>query len=455
LLNNLTNCLNLIYHITNIVQHADLPLWITSVNLPSWSVPVQNVKINNKHTVLDLIRFNPGGISRVEISRRMGLTRAAVTTIVNDLLETGIIREAESLSVRNGRPPVVLEINPTHGYVVGIDFGATHIHILVTDLGTRIIEELETSFDIQTGPQAGIVEADRLVRELLTRAGLTLQDILSIGMGVPGPIAAEAGMVIAPPIMPGWDRFPIRDMLEKQWGIPVSLNNDAELGVLGEWAAGAGRGERNLAYIKVGTGIGAGLLLDGQIYRGVTGSAGEIGHLTIDENGPLCTCGNHGCLEAFAGGRAIALQAQDAVQKKQRTQLAAIQPVESISAREVATAARRGDLVSQQILARAGTQMGIAIAGLVNLFNPGLVIIGGGVAQTGDILLEPMRQAVQRRSLPAATRVVRITTAMLGRRSSSIGAVIQALTIALHQVADRKEVRFPQTTPKTSLELTL
>jgi glucokinase-like ROK family protein len=277
-----------------------------------------------------------------------------------------------------------------------------------------------------------------------------LQNVLAIGVGVPGPLVTEVGMVISPPIMPGWDRYPIRDTLEKLWSCPLSINNDAELGVLGEWAAGAGRGERNLAYIKVGTGIGAGLLLDGQIYRGVTGSAGEIGHLTIDENGPLCTCGNHGCLEAVAGGRAIAEQAQDAVRKGKRTSLSAIDPVESITAREVASAARRGDLLSQQILTRAGSHIGIAIAGLVNLFNPGMVIIGGGVAQTGDILLEPMRQAVQRRSLPAATRVVRITTAMLGRRSSSMGAVVQALTIALHQGAERKEVRLTQTAPEES-----
>jgi glucokinase-like ROK family protein len=425
------------------------------VNISLLPTPAQNVKTINKHTILDLIRFTPGGISRVEISRRMGLTRAAVTSIVSDLLEARVIREAECRSVRNGRPPIVLEINPTLGFVIGIDFGATHINLLLADLGAKILEELETEFDIQAGPEAGLDEADRRVRELLARANLNLPDIFAIGMGVPGPIVAEAGMVVAPPIMPGWDGYPIRDTLQKRWGLPVSLNNDAELGVLGEWASGAGRGERNLAYIKVGTGIGAGLLLDGHIYRGVTGSAGEIGHLTIDENGPLCTCGNHGCLEAVAGGRAIALQAQEAVLKKQRTQLTSIQPVEKISAREVAAAARRGDLVSQQILARAGTQMGIAIAGLVNLFNPGLVIIGGGVAQTGDILLEPMRQAVQRRSLPAATRVVHITTAMLGRRSSSIGAVTQALTIALHQVAERKEVRFPHTAPLRSLELSV
>jgi glucokinase-like ROK family protein len=424
------------------------------VNSYLWPSPVQNVKKINKHTILDLVRFTPGGISRVEISRRMDLSRAAVTAIVNDLLATGIIHEAENQTIRRGRPPIVLEINPTRGYVIGIDFGATHLNLLAADISARILEEIEIEIDIQDGPEACLAEANTRVHELLAKTGLDLKDVLTIGVGVPGPILSEAGMVIAPPIMPGWDHYPIRDTLQNLWGCPVSVNNDAELGVLGEWASGAGRGERNLVYIKVGTGIGAGLLMDGQIFRGVTGSAGEIGHLNIDENGPMCTCGNQGCLEAFSGGRAIAQQARQAVLEGQRTQLASILPVERITAREVAAAARRGDLLAQQILSRAGLHIGIAIAGLVNMFNPGMVIIGGGVAQTGDILLEPMRQTVQRRSLPAAARIVRITTAMLGRRSSSMGAVIQALSIALHQVADRKEVMVAQMTREPSLVTT-
>jgi glucokinase-like ROK family protein len=405
-----------------------------------WSLPPQNVKSFNKHTVLDLIRFSPAGTSRVEIARRMGLTRAAVTAIVNDLMQTGIIREAGGISVHSGRPPVVLEIDPNRGFVAGVDYGATHLTILIADLGAHILQETEISIDINSGPQDCISQADRLLRELVAKAGLELSDLNAIGVGVPGPIVSDAGIVLAPPIMPGWDRFPIRETLVKLWGCPVSLSNDSELGALGEWAAGAGRGEQNLAYIKIGTGIGAGLLLEGQIYRGVTGSAGEIGHLTIEENGPLCACGNHGCLEAIAGGRAIAEQAREIAQKDQRSELASIKPVESITARDVASAARLGDLAAQQILTRAGTYVGIAIAGVVNMINPGMVIIGGGVAQSGDILLEPIRLAVQRRSLPAATRAVRITNAMLGRRSSSMGAIIQALTIASHQVADRKEV---------------
>lgn len=401
-------------------------------------IPAQHVKSLNKHVVLDLIRFTPGGISRVELAQRMSLTRAAVTSIVNDLISNGIIREAESRSVNSGRPPVLLEIHPERGYVAGIDMGATHLSVIIANLATHVLKEKEVPFDISRGPDICIAQANELLNELLTESKLALTDLLAIGVGVPGPIVAEAGMVLAPPIMPGWDRFPILETLEKLWKRPVSLNNDAELGALGEWACGAGRGQKNLAYIKVGTGIGSGILLNGEIYRGSTGSAGEVGHLTIDENGPLCTCGNRGCLEAIAGGKAIASQAQDAVRNGQRTQLNTITPLENISAKDVAAAARRGDLISQQILSQAGDHLGVAIAGLVNLFNPGMVIVGGGVAQIGDLFLEPVRKAVEKRSLPAAAQAVRITTALLGRRSSCMGAVIQAVSIALHQIAETR-----------------
>lgn len=399
----------------------------------------QNVKNFNKHAALDLIRFTPGGISRAELAQRMGLTRAAVTAIVNDLLESGTIREAESRTVSSGRPPIILEINPQRGYVAGLDMGATHLSIIIANFAAHVIDEREIPLEIARGPKACLEQANTTLRELLKQADLSLDQITAIGIGVPGPIVAEAGMVLAPPIMPGWDRFPIRKTLEEMWGCPVSLNNDAELGAVGEWAFGAGRGVRNLAYIKVGTGIGAGLLLDGHIYHGSTGSAGEIGHITIDENGARCTCGNQGCLEAIAGGRAIAEKAQEAVRNARRTQLTGVTPVERITAMDVAAAARRGDLLSQQILAQAGSHLGVAIAGLVNLFNPNMIVVGGGVAQIGDLFLEPVRRAVQKRSLPASARAVQITTALLGRRSSGMGAVVQALSSALHQIAEGKE----------------
>ena len=409
-----------------------------------WLPADYNVKSFNKHAALDLIRFTGVGLSRTDLADKMGLTRAAVSLIVNDLLESQVIQEAESRSAPSGRPPIVLEINPNRGLVGAIDMGATHISIALADFTARIHQEAEFPFDIKAGPEVCIMQADQKLQNMLSELGLSISDISAIGLGVPGPVITEAGMVIAPPIMPGWDHFPIRETLEKKWNCPVTLNNDAELGALGEWAYGAGRGEKNIAYIKVGSGVGAGLVLNQQIYGGTTGAAGEIGHLTIDENGPLCNCGNHGCLEAYAGGHAIALQGQMLAKSGKRTLLSNT-PIEKITALEVTEAAKHGDLHAQEILRRAGTSIGIAIAGLINLFNPSVVIIGGGVAQIGDTLTNPIRQAVRERAMRASEQSVRITTGMLGRRSLLIGATVQAINIAIHNAAENKN-----SIPKTS-----
>jgi glucokinase-like ROK family protein len=407
----------------------------------AWTPSPQIIKNTNKHAVLDLIRFTPGGISRAELAQRLDLSRAAMTAIVNDLLDSDIIRETEARGGQSGRPPIILEINAARGHVIGIDMGASHLSIILTDFSARVIDEIEVPFRVADGPNPCISQLNTLMEDLLTKNQLSFTNISALGLGVPGPIASESGTVYAPPIMPGWGGYPIQANLEAKWGFPISLNNDAELGALGEWAYGVGRGENHLAYIKVGSGIGSGLLLNGQIYRGATGSAGEIGHLTIEENGPLCDCGNSGCLEALAGGKAIARQAREAIQKGQRTLLSSMGPVEALTARDVASAARRGDLVSQKIIANAGRYLGIAIAGLVNLFNPRTVVVGGGVAQIGDLLLQPIRDTVTQRSLQASARTVKINTAVLRRHSSGMGAIVQALSIALHQVAERKEVR--------------
>lgn len=400
-----------------------------------WLPAEYNVKSFNKHAALDLIRFSTSGLSRSDLADRMGLTRAAVSLIVNDLIDNGIVLEAESRSAPSGRPPVVLEINPDQGRVASVDMGATHISIAIADFTARILQEIEFPFDIKSGPEASLIEVNRRLSQLLELQGLTISDLSAIGVGVPGPVITDAGLVYSPPLMPGWDHFPILETLKKMWGCPVTLNNDAELGALGEWAYGAGRGEKNIAYIKVGSGIGAGLILNKQIYNGTTGAAGEIGHLTIDERGPLCNCGNRGCLEAIAGGDAIAKQGQELARSGKRTLLSSLGKVNAL---DVAEAARRGDLPAQEILRRSGTFIGIAIAGLVNLFNPSMVIIGGGVAQVGDIITLPIRQAVWERAMRASEQSVRIVTGMLGQRSFLIGATVQAINIAIHAAAEKK-----------------
>ena len=435
LVKTLDNILIYCYH--RYASYADKQLRGETLSAFYWLPVNQNVRNFNKHAAVDLIRFADKGISRADLAEKMGLTRAAVTVIINDLISNGIIVNTESRTTASGRPPVALEINPDQGLVAAVDMGAMHLSVALGDFSARILEEIELPFRVDRGPKESLQQADTILRELLQKRGLATPDLAAIGVGVPGPVIADKGMVMAPPIMPGWDRFPIRATLESQWKSAVTLNNDAELGALGEWAYGAGRGEKNLAFIKVGSGIGAGLIINQQIYGGTTGSAGEIGHLTIDENGPLCTCGNHGCLEAFAGGHAIAAQARKLVASGRRTLLSE-KNLDSISARDVAEAARRGDLTAQDIIQRSGTFIGIAIAGLINLFNPSTVIIGGGVAQVGDLLTGPIRQAVRERSLRASEHSVRITTAMLGRRSSLIGALIQAINVAIHNSIEHR-----------------
>jgi glucokinase-like ROK family protein len=406
-----------------------------SFGSPLSAFQYRNIKTLNKRVALDMIRFTPGGISRAEIARQMFLSRAAISSIIDDLVGLGLVDETDPGPATGGRRPILLAIKPQFGYVVGVDMGATHLDMVVTNFAANILKEIEYPFSVADGPQACLEKLDECLHELLNLLNIDISQILAVGMGVPGPIVTETGIVSAPPIMPGWDEFPIRTYLEDLWRVPISIGNDAELGALGEWAYGAGRGESNLAYIKVGTGVGSGLLLDGHIYRGATGCAGEIGHITIQENGPLCTCGNYGCLEAMAGGEAIARKAREAIEMGKRTQLSAIQP-ENIHAVNVAVAAQHGDLVAQQIITDTGTHLGIAIASLINLFNPRLVVIGGGVSQLGDLLLDPIRKTVLERSLHSAAKVVRITSAVLGRRASSMGAVVQAVNLALDRVVD-------------------
>jgi glucokinase-like ROK family protein len=385
------------------------------------------VRNPNKAAVIEHIRLASDGISRAELAECLGLSRSTVSSLVGDLLAAEVVLERGAGASRGGRRPIVLELNAGAGQVLGVDIGASHLTVVMVDLRGQILADAEQPLRIESGPETCLQQMYALVDGLLAKAGSTLGQVTGIVVGVPGPVIMKEGLVSAPPIMPGWDSFPIRQRIEDHWHKPVSLDNDADLGALGEWTFGAGRGETNLAYIKLGTGIGCGLLLDGQIYRGVLGTAGEIGHVTISDSGPPCTCGNYGCLEAMAGGRAIAQRASLAVKAGQRTPLAHFSGVRELTARDVALAAQGGDAVSQQVLADAGRHIGSALASLINLLNPGLVVIGGGVAQAGAHLLDPLRQAIAERTMRAASQATRVVVSELGRQAVALGAVSVAL----------------------------
>jgi glucokinase-like ROK family protein len=386
----------------------------------------------NKHVVLDHIRFAHDGISRADLARKMVISRAAISGIVKDLLAIDLVREAKFSSSSIGRRPLMLEINPRRGYVVGIDLGTTHLNIILADFSGGIVDASQQVLDISQGPVACLTVVVEKIYEILRANGLEREALDAVTLGVPGPVNSLAGSVYQPPWMPGWDQFPIRKTLQDQLRLPVEVANDGELGALGEWAYGAAQKENNVIYIKAGSGIGAGLLLNGQIYRGETGAAGAIGHITVRDQGEKCECGNFGCLETVAGGKAIAQRARQLMGSDPTTKLHNFQPAAEITAREVAQAAKEGDLAAQQIIAEAGACIGLGVASLINLINPGLVVIGGGLAQIGDPFLEPIRHTVQQRCLSASAKTVRITTAGLGQRSTAMGAVARALDIALH-----------------------
>ncbi len=395
------------------------------------------VRSLNKALIIDLIRQAESGISRAELAEELYVSRTTVSAIITDFLTEGLVLERGAGVSRGGRRPIVLEINPDAGRVVGVDIGATHLVVLVADLNGRVLAEAEEPMAIEVGPVPCLEQALALVAATLVQACSQLDQVRAIGVGVPGPVIAEQGIVSAPPIMPGWDAFPIRAELMARWQRPTTLDNDADLGALGEWTFGAGQGADNLAYIKIGTGIGCGLLLDGHIYRGVLGTAGEIGHITVAEGGPPCTCGNYGCLEAMAGGRAIAQRAELAVRAGQRTSLAQVAGSGPLTTQAVAQAALAGDPVAQQLLADAGRHIGSAVASLVNLLNPGRVVLGGGVTKSGSYLLDPLHQAIAERTMRPSRQAVQVVLAQLGRRSVALGAVSQALAQTFQQAVTR------------------
>ncbi len=378
----------------------------------------------NKALVLNVIR-EERLISRADIAKRTRLSRSTISIIVNELLETEFIRERGVGKSRGGRRPILLEFNPRAGFVVGLDMGATHLLTVVADLGATRLITLEESFSVEAGPDSGLSQATQMVETALERVGIERRRVFGVGVAVPGPVDYAAGMVVSPPIMPGWDRVPIRDQLQEALNLPVYLDNDANLGALGEHAYGVGKHVSNLAYVKVATGIGCGLIIDGRIYHGQRGSAGEIGHLTIDENGPPCRCGNFGCLESMASAEAIAQRAEAAVRAGQKTCLSQYQ--RRLTVTDVAQAALKGDALSRQLFEEAGRHIGVALAGLINLFNPGLIVIGGGLAEVGDLLFDPVQRTVDVRAMAGAVADTRIVPSQLGRETIAIGAVALVL----------------------------
>jgi glucokinase-like ROK family protein len=390
----------------------------------------------NRLLVLNCIR-EKGPIARVAIARRTGLSRTTVSTIMDVLLRDGLVREGsmQSATSNGGRRAILVHFNASAGSILGVDMGRTHLTIMLSDLAGEVIARRSGAFDVDCGPEAGLPRLIGELRAFLDEHQVTWAQIVGVGVGMPGPMDASLQRTIAPPRMPGWDSVDVRGVLARELGVPIYLDNDANMGALGESRYGAGVGVADMAYIKIGTGIGGGLVMGGRVYRGSRGSAGEIGHVTVDEDGPLCDCGNRGCLETMAAAQAIVEDARQGLSLLRRNpRSSGLQGQLSASSdpdvADVIHAAQQGDPACLAALERAGAHIGVVLAGLVNLINPSLILIGGGLAGADDLMLDPIRRAVAARSFSIASAHLEIRAGALGDAAIALGGVAMVLDAA-------------------------
>jgi predicted NBD/HSP70 family sugar kinase len=375
----------------------------------------------NRERVLGTLRER-GRISQADIARITGLSRTTVHTLVSELKESGVLHEVEAgvPDSRGGRPAVLLMLRNSSLAVVGIDFGHSHVGVAVADIGHNVLAERRCDLDVSHHAERALDTATRMVDEVLAEAQVERKSVIGAGIGIPGPVDRAQGTVGSATILPGWIGLRIGSAMQDRLAMPVEIENDANLGALAELTWGAGRECSNFAYVKVATGIGAGLVIGGKLLRGASGTAGEIGHTTLDEAGALCYCGNRGCLETVASGPAI-------------IELVGLVNGEVPTLSQIVELAAAGELRCHRAIADAGHEIGVAIAGLCNLINPERVVVGGLLSRTGEVLLHPMRESIRRHAVQAAAEKLEVVPAVFVERAELLGS----LALALQSSSDR------------------
>jgi predicted NBD/HSP70 family sugar kinase len=389
---------------------------------------LQSLRQHNLLRVVDALRA-AGAASRADIARNTGLSRTTVSTLVADLHVRGLVVEsaAEAPPARAGqlgRPPILLSLDASAAAGVGIDFDHDRVRVAVSDLSRTVLAEAIASFDVDRDATASVEQAGRLVDEVLEEAGLARDRVLGAGVAIAGPVDQETGVVRESSILPGWSGRNAAALLGERLAMPVQVDNDANLGALAEVTFGAAVGARYAVYVSISSGIGAGIVVEGRPYRGARGIAGEIGHLLMDPDGRICRCGNRGCLETVASGPAL-------------LDLMRASRGEAFSLDQVLDLAAAGDSGCRRAIADAGRNVGRALASVVSILGPEVVVVGGELSRAGDDLLDPLAEAIHRFALPAATQELAVVRGALGDRANLLGALALVVTQSDHAVAAR------------------
>lgn len=390
----------------------------------------------NDVKVLDHV-FWSSSTSRVALATGSSFSKTRANATVAGLLDQGLL-EATGEQVRTGgRRAESLRVSRSLGVLLAVAMGATGLEVGVLAPDLALLAHHSEPADVRDGPAIVLSRVRTLMRQLLKQSGVRPRDVIGIGIGVPGPVDFDLGQLVNPPLMPEWNAYSIRDDLRSDYGAPVFVDNDVNVMALGElWRMQ--RGLRNFLVIKVGTGIGCGIICHGQVYRGANGSAGDVGHICVDPAGPRCHCGNVGCVETMAAGPAIARAATEAAQSGHSSLLAQMLAEHGVlKLQDVAQASRAGDVAANAIVQRSGALIGQMLASVVNFYNPSHVFIGGSIQRIGPFFLAAVRQSVYQRSLALSTRHLEIQYTPLGERAGVIGAAVLAMqqSLRLREVA--------------------
>ncbi len=343
----------------------------------------------NQSLLLNLIQAD-SPISRADLARRSGLSPATVSGIINILVLDGLVTEKAVGDSRGGRPPIMLALNPDAGYVVGVKLAEDHIVTALTDLNAQVRHRLTAPLAGAADPETVADALSQAVAQLMRASGVNRMKLRGVGVGLAGIIDAPRGILRYSPIF-DWRNIPIRQMLHKRLRAPIYIDNDVNTLTMAEKWFGAGRGVDDFLVVTVGRGIGMGIVVRGQFYRGSNGGGGEFGHIVIDPNGPRCDCGKRGCLEAFASDPALLRDARDAITAGRLRGLAK----RTLTIERLIDIALQGDEMARQIFTDAGRRLGMSIANLINIFNPRLILLSGEGVRNGDLMFGPMREAIQ------------------------------------------------------------
>jgi predicted NBD/HSP70 family sugar kinase/biotin operon repressor len=363
----------------------------------------------NRLRVIDALRQR-GTASRSEIARQTGLSRTTVTTLVNDLQARGLVVEQRLVEIHGrGRPPTLLRLDPSAGAVVGIHFDHRHLRVAVADLSSTVLAEQWQDLDVDRAAEEALDASADLVEVVLAEAGIERSRVVGAGVALSGPVSRD-GTVGSTVILPGWEGLNALDELTRRLELQVAVDNDANLGALAEVSFGAGRGMSDVIYVMVSSGVGAGIVIDGRLHRGVTGLAGELGHVRVRPEGVVCRCGNRGCLETVASTDAV---------------LSLLRPTHGpdLSIRGLVELLDARDPAAVRVVNDAGREIGRVIAGLCNVLSPSGVIVGGDLGVIAEELLAGIREALDRYALPAVRAAIELRAGVLGERAEVLGAL--------------------------------